>query len=580
MKENSEGKKKLLRLAPYPAVFCAYVVFCLTEKLYLDIDNYNLAIICNGMLGNNNFCQYVHPLLCLALRLPKCIFPSTDVFTALAHLLLIVSLGWMLCLLFERFASWPGRLAVLAAAVYLCFGVVLWNVNYTVWAAFFSFVGCLGIFSAKEGKEGRIRRIAGAALYGFGLMFRWEAAFILLPYIALTILAKPSEEHFTKGSIRRELMRFLPWLVVFAGLGLGRNLFYSAEPWKSGLAYDNARRILEDFPVLQWDEMPLLPEGVDEYTYRGVTGWTNADTDDVDVQKLCLLAEYGKKQRYQTSAEGFVSALLKLGNVLLLMHPGELLIPLCVLLLMAFAPSEKKLHHAGKALALFGSFIILLYFEMRGRNVMRLGQSVLLAAFLPAVFMTGNAKSRESGKAAGFCLAIALLFLTGCFLTPKEPASGTTVLSAADGTVEERFASVCKEDQIFLVGGWLDIGAIFDRKGNRVYFGGGVTYGWSSLLSELMDGGKLPSPYFLKHFIPAGWYWYGQEYYRSFLEELGVENPVKALVEQDRMRLWDRSEDSVFREYFFVYLYRLYGDMDVIRERTADGYPLYRFEKK
>ena len=574
-------KKRRLpyQLIPYPAAVCAYIVFCFTGALYADVDNYNLAIICNGLLGNNNFCQYVHPLLCLILRLPKLLLPSADVFTAFAHLLLIVSLGWMLALLFERFVSLPERLAVLAAWGYLCFGVVLWNMNYTVWAAFFSFVGCLGIFSAKDGKAGRIRRIAGALLYGCGLMIRWEAAFLFLPYIALTAVMKMAQKHFSKESIKSELKRLLPWLIIFAGLGLGRNIFYSFEPWKTDLAYDNARRTLEDFPVLGWDEMPQIPEGTDEYTYRGVTGWINADTDEVDAKKLSILAEAGKTLRYSPDMEGISTALMYVGGAVL-NEWGRLLLPLCVLLLLCFWPFETKPERVGKILALLGMFLIVLFFSMWGRAIIRVWQTLFLATFLPSVVLADGREKKDAGTKRTVALATALIFAAACFMIAEISPSASFVLSAADGKTEERFASFCGEDKIFLVGGWIDTGTVYNKKNNGEKLIGVKTYGWAGIVCELMKNGKLPSSFFLKHYIPVGWYWYGQEYYRSFLKELGVENPVKALFEQDRMRLWDRSEDSYFREYFFVYLYRLYGDMDVIKEKTVDGSPIYRFERK
>ncbi len=578
-KETKEGKKKLYPLIPYLAALGAYIVFCFTGALYADVDNYNLAIICNGLLGNNNFCQYVHPLLCFALRLPKLLMPSADVFTTFAHLLLIAALGWLLALLFERFESIAERLAVLAAWGYLCFGVVLWNINYTVWAAFFSFVGCIGIFSAKDGKEGRIRRIAGALLYGCGLMFRWEGAFLFLPYIALIVVMKMARGHFFKESILCELKRLLPWLIVFIALGLGRNIFYSIEPWKTDLAYDNARRTLEDFPVLGWDEMPEIPGGADEYTYRGVTGWINADTDEVDAEKLKLLAEAGKTLRFSTDIEGISTALLYIGGSAL-QEWGMLLLPICILVILCFRSFETKSECAGKILALLGTCLILLYFAVRGRAIIRVWQTLLLAAFLPAVVLAAGTEKKEAGKKRIVALASALMFAAACFSILKIVPSGAFVLTAADGKTEERFASFCGEDQIFLVGGWLDSGTIYEMKNKGEKLIGVKTYGWAGITCELMERGKLPSPYFLKHYIPVGWYWYGQEYYRSFLKELGIENPVKALFEQDRMRLWDRSEDSYFREYFFVYLYRLYGDMDVIKEKTVDGSPLYRFERK
>ena len=99
MKDKSVGKERLHALLPYGAALCAYIIFCLTGELYRDLDNFNVTIICNGLIGNNNFSQYTHPLLCLFFTLLKRLVPSADVYTALAHLLIMLALGYLILFL-------------------------------------------------------------------------------------------------------------------------------------------------------------------------------------------------------------------------------------------------------------------------------------------------------------------------------------------------------------------------------------------------------------------------------------------------------------------------------------------------
>ena len=573
MKEGREKEKGLLWLIPYAAALCAYIIFCLTGALYPDLDNYNVTIVCNGLLGNNNFCQYTHPLLCLFFRFLKLLLPSADVFTALAHILLIFSLGWMIRLFSERYPSKLGLLTAYAGASYLCFGLVLWNVNYTVWAAFFSFVGCLGIFCASDGKEGRRYRILGAILYGFGLMYRWHAAFLFLPFIALTIFVRLWEAHFTKESIRRELRRILPWLIVFAGLGLGRILFYSFEPWKSDIAYDNARITLGDFPVIAWDELAQLPEGADEYTYRGAVLGLYADTETMSLDKLRAMADAGKS--YMIRDKDAVINPFWLMVLNLLEKPVRLLIPLLLLLavclLRSFGGKRYNVFAAWGALG--GALVIILYFTIRGRAPERVWLSVFLAAFF-SVSATAEMHKEEKKQNMWQMFSVVLFFAGitgGGYKMTEKPQNVWNAAADADDT---RFSFAYETDTLYLVGGWMQ------HTPDEKKIIGNYLYGWYKLEDHFACQGKLPTDRFLKHFIPNGAFWYGQEYYRSQLKEMETEDPVVALFEQDRWRLWDVSEDSLFREYFFVYLYRRYGDMDVIKERTIDTYPVYRFEKK
>ncbi len=569
MENSAKAKKRLIQISPFILAIAAYIIYCFTGSLYHDYDNYFIAIICNGLLGNNNFSQYTHPLLCLILRLFKSFLPSADVFTAFAHFLLIFALGWMLQILLEIFGSVSERIVIIASFLYLCFGIVLWNINYTVWAAFLSFVGILGIVFSEDGNKGIKRQMTGAVLFGFGMMFRWEGSFLLLPYIALIILTGLAEDHFSKESIKRTAKRFMPWLIVIFGLGIGRNVFYSFEPWKTDLAYDNARRIMEDFPTLSWDEMPVIPEGADEYTYRGVTHWMNADTDEVSAEKLSEFVALGKINKYNYDAEGLGKAFIELG-IFLFQEKDALLLPFSILFLLCISSKMSKYHSLGIWMALVGTFVIILYFMMRGRLLLRVCQPLLLALFMISIVFKYEAVKDEKHINLPMDIAIGILFLVGCISYGKGVSAGTNVFNAADGRPEEQYASVYAEDKIYLLGGVLE----------SIDLGGMLTQGWNGIVWELMEKGRLPSKAFLRHFLPIGMYWYGQEYYRSMLEEIGVKNPITALFEQDRMRLWDMSDDSAFREYFFVYLYRCYGDMDVIKEKTMNGHQVYRFEKK
>ncbi|MCR4641438.1 MAG: hypothetical protein K5697_05350, partial [Lachnospiraceae bacterium] len=222
-----------------------------------------------------------------------------------------------------------------------------------------------------------------------------------------------------------------------------------------------------------------------------------------------------------------------------------------------------------------GSFLILFYYTLRGRSYPRVWQSVLLAAFSVLLARPGADNKEQKIRKMLPALISAVILILACFGEKREKADPfVNVMTADTGADDGIYSDIYESGQIWLVGGWIR----YERpeKGEITSYG----YGLYTLEKVFFEQGKLPTERFLRSFIPCGSFWFGQEYYRSMLKELDIENPVKALITEDRCRLWDRSEDSLFRETFFVYLYRRYGDMEVIKEKTVLGHPLYRFEQK
>jgi hypothetical protein len=248
---------------------------------------------------------------------------------------------------------------------------------------------------------------------------------------------------------------------------------------------------------------------------------------------------------------------------------SSIAIPLFWILLIFI--SGKGLRDVRLWLALAGSFVILFYFTYVGRALVRVWQSVLLALF--ALILSRHKEGKEKWKKYLSLATLPFLLGFSILLQVSIEHDTSNVINAGKGADDTCFDEVYEKDQVWLVGGWITY-----SKDTSIVFE--YVYGWNELRRFFVRQGKLPTSRFLYHFIPVSSFWYGQEYYRSLLEEIDLKNPVRGLVEDSRVRLWERSEDPFFREYFYVYLYRCYGDMDVIREKTVEGYPLFRFEKK
>ena len=85
------GKTRRL-LGALGLTIALYFLFCTSGRLYTSGDNIMVGVVTSGMYGDNNMCQYLHPLLCLIIKWLNPILPTADVFATLTHGALLLGL--------------------------------------------------------------------------------------------------------------------------------------------------------------------------------------------------------------------------------------------------------------------------------------------------------------------------------------------------------------------------------------------------------------------------------------------------------------------------------------------------------
>lgn len=573
-------------LYPLGAGLLLYFIFSISGKLYADGDNYTVAIILNGLLGNNNYCQHQHPLLCVLLGLIKKILPISDCFTLSIHLLLIAAIAFVITVLRERFTERGQRLIIWSAILYLSFAIVIWSANYTVWAGFFCFAGMLGVFVGKD-KKGNI--IAGTLFFMLGLMLRHRAGELFLPYIGLiiageliSVCGKQQNDVNRKKAVASVLKRIMPLIIGIVLVLSSRAIFFSIEPWKSGWEYEKARAAIADYPTAEWEDLEAdAADEVDRLLYKGARYWTYADTELMTLDNLKKMTA-GKKNAFTMDFQGLSEAIGFIKEMCV-RYPVNIILPLLALLLLTVLAARRGKIAAFEAIAAFiGSFVIIVYFIVRGRAPIRVWQTVMFAALSVILVVLSGGWTSDSkallrektrkivmGFTAAFITAISVIALVydGSFHSVITP------LSAGTGADDGKLAEVFGTDTKYLVCGWTQT-----TENDKMTIK--HLYGWDMVLQQYRDQCKLPPEEFFRHYISSGWIGYGQEYYSSLLHEIGMDDPVSALIEQDDVYLLDVSEDTMFREYFYVYMYDHYGDMQVRKIGELYGYPIYQFRRE
>ena len=527
-----------------------------------------VAAVVDGLYGNDNICQYIHPFLCLIIRPLNQLLPTADVFSFLIHIGLFFQIGLIASFGFARVTNRPLRIwgiqeyltclmAILLVA-FLSAGIVIWNVNYTVQTAFFVFTGSMALFLALERSKGTAWIIIGTILIAFGFLLRMEAALLFLPFLLLEMLTFLLEEQQSENKENwKKIQKYLhPAALVIAVLLLGRTAFYSVEPYKTAARYNKARTTCIDYPMKSYSNLKD-PSGILPEDYNAATNWVYADTDILNVDYLEQIAAAGEKNEYSLSGEGFVQTLEKMWfrltqtNLYLFM----MFITSAILLVRNLFLCQTKCRKLESILAFLGGFIILAYFTFRGRAPTQVWEPVLFATdFVLICAALKHPEKKPSDRwlraelAFQILICVSLWFSVGQVMSHNQwhmPASVlTSKINADDSVYQETF----ENDGLYLWPTW-----------------------HMRIPRYFCEIDKLPTKRVLEHNIPVGDWIYGQPYFGEMLERIDVPNLAVALLERPNTYLMN-SPDNLLR-----FLRAHYGkDIDVEEAGEINEVMTYR----
>jgi hypothetical protein len=383
------------------------------------------------------------------------------------------------------------------------------------------------------------------------------------------------------------IKRLTPFIACFILLVGSRAVFYTIEPWKSDHDFNITRQNVVDYPMSEWDKIEKDHPEIDRNIYNGALKWLYADTDLINLDNLHLIESAGKRTFWlepEILGEYLESTVLDL-----FFEWRVKLVPALIIVFMVicvFLKDRSRQFRLGALLSAAGAFIIIGYFIMIGRAPSRVWQAVIFAALGVLLIIFRAVPSKTDGHVpadTGHSIhlrvldSVMILLLTAAFISGAvKDMSLHTFITPFNSKVldDDPFEEFYGGDTRYLVCGW------DEKVTEKNLYSRNLLYGWMSVENMYKKKGKLPPPVFFRYFICGGDWFSGQEYYRSLLEEIGIKNPVRALFEQDNIRLLDISEDTRFREFFFVYLYDHYGEMTVKKVGSIMGYPVYEFKRE
>ena len=570
MKKSNEGAKRRNLVAGSFLVTAAfYFVFSITGYLYVYSDNLTVAVVTGGMYSNNNYCQYVHPLTCILIKIISPLIPSADMFATSVHILLFLAMMSLSYLLLEyQFKKQIGKKNIneyieltlcILFYTFLILGQNIWGANYTVQTAVLAFAGMIILFADNLCVDSNKWILIGTIFIAAAFMLRMEGALLFLPFAALEIIRKIIA---VKGEKKKILKRILPATIIVTALILSKQLFISQEPYASDTKYTESRTIVQDYPMTIEFPWWIDSDRLDKSTYAVIQDWILADTDRITAETLDEAAKIGSHDAFQYNKEGLQQAFHAIYERVMKMDVHLTVFAVTTLLLGAgiiiFAKSKWLKVEAFFALS--GGVIILLFYTFKGRALIRVWQCVLLAVCSTLILIyfsspndiNGNEKIIINGKSNGrrynislelykLILCIILYFGVGQVIAHASVHKPITPLLSKVNADDSVYEITFEEDALYLWPNWYD-----------------------AIPEYFQTINKLPTQRVLNHNVPLGDWTYGQQYFRDFLKNINAENPALALLERPNTYLVEGMENVLL-----TYMQDHYGE-DIVLEEVGE----------
>lgn len=528
------------------------------EKLYSNVDNFNISLVTNGLFDKDAYTYYLHPWLCKFINILANILPKADAYVLLMHTLLFVCIWSIFDLILNLKISRFSQIVFIFITFTSGIAVNIWNCNYTIHAAFFVFTGAILILN---GHSWLYRYIVGIILLCFGFMWRIKGALLISPFIILDICFRIiNNRNYKILRNKGQVKYFLIPLLCIAILCVSQYTVENSKTYKKYVEYSVYRTKVEDFPVASWKEISEKMVTVTEADYKAVVSWILLDTDRVNTHTFKQISDVGSINKYPYSVSGVIQAIKEMIHTFISYKSwtfifSGIILSIIIYLLLNCKSRWKAL--AEIVFAIFGAFVIILYFSIRGRAVLHIWVSVNLITEYLIVVIAARELQRLENKKKNKLYGVILLSICviGVFfnLIKGEWHIPQLAINSRTGNEINEFERTYENDNVYIWGSW-----------------------HKNVTSIYMNNGKLPTQEFMNHNISAGDWTYGQKFFNESLLKMKITNPALALLERDNTYFVD--EDCKF---VCNYLRQSYGKkVSAVKVGKINNITVWKFKTK
>ncbi len=540
--------------------------------LWSTTDNYRISQVLNGVYSDENYCIFLHPFISFIVKGMSRILPHADCFVLLTEILLLIGV-W--CLTYLLVTSLK-RINAFIVFVLICLFNLDLNIlhsAFTVTATFLTGIGFICLYSWIRRRAALPFGIVGAVLMLFGFMWRYDAFIMTLPFIGLAVVSDVVIGTTKKEMDRKALVRLIASAALVAFLCTGARIYVryynSGGRYADGITYNTYRSDMCDYRSDDCSDIvdELRAAGYSENDYAMARNLILLDTERIDTEFLRGLSEISEK----TSTEKIAS----LGSGInalcdrFSMNAPFYYFNAVALLFVLYLDFTSKAHLIRKleiVFAILGAALMLLYVAYLGHIPVYVVKSIVCGVWIvsASVFTVEKAKLGEHSVVKQIAFLCALLFAT--YTPALFDNYDITTKSITETSLTARdydYFDSAELDKIDSSDDAIFIWSVFERNA--------LVYRNARLSS------KMENRDFLSHNLLDGEWIYGQPYFEDFLEESGIENPIRALTDK-RATYYIAPEDRC--EIVLTYIREHYcKSVDAEQVGTVYGRPVWQFIK-
>ena len=559
MKDNSyeeKHRKSLIIILSLLLAVLWIIITLFSEKLYVNVDNFNISLITNGLYGENTYTYYLHPWLCTLISIISRVFPWADGYVLLLHMLIFLAVWSIFFVIIKSNLSIVGKLVFALSIMVVTFAISIWNSNFTVHAAFLVLTGAIVLLSNMDSQK-PFYIIVGTIFVCFGFMWRIQGALLTIPFIGVNIVFEIIKNWSNKRRIKRLIITLiLPVMCIFV-LIVVQYATQNQEMFSEALEYSAYRSAVEDFPVKPWEELSEDIDNVSELEYKAATSWLLMDTDHISSELLKEIANKGTINAYPFNVFGVFQALKAMLHFVITYKSWTFILGAIIFAFIITSISRQNIMQIVEiGLMIMGGTIILLYFTMKGRAVNHIWIVVVLSIlFISMILVIRNIEnmtfSNRQKLFYGIIAVISILRL-GSHLSRTDWHLPELAINSRYNNNSEKVERLYNKEDLYIWGNW-----------------------HQNITHTYMEMGKLPTNEFITHNIPAGDWTYGQPYFNELLKNINAENPAEALLER-------QNTYYVCDDYNLVlqYMREHYGDTISVQQiDIINGIPVWQFTR-
>lgn len=539
------------------------VIFWLLQgkmPIYNDLDNYQNAMILNSMFSEDNYGNFVSPMLAFLVKIIDSIIPDLDGYTFIMEISILLALWLLIFTLFSICKNKTDVFTIWFVLIGVNYSINILHSNFTIISAVLSCCSLFALYAFVKRKVGLPVGILGFVVFFIGGLFRINSQLLFIPFLGLVLLSDFVLIDKTKKI--RYLKRITPILIVVI-ICLGSNFVVdkavaSSSKYNEAVTFSSDRSKLFDFETKNYSLVSnqLSKIGVSENDYNATKQSFLADTDIFTSKYLENINDIVSLNKNSNS----------LNNLVDTMHNIVTNLPIVALEFFAYFAflvyfiSLKKINRLRiieLLLSMIGSLVIIAYFYLSvGRLPWYLLSAILFGNWFVLLSVSINNEMGDNVN-KNINIVTYLLLAMSVMYAIVGSANGNTVNNGKVLDVLKAKPTVNFTDSI---------------NHNKYVW---ETNSYNKYLEE--NFGKknvLPSSEFVCNNVPDKKSFYGQVYFNDYLQKIGMKNPAKSLLDNNTYYVCEKSN----LDLMFTFLKEHYNSkLSVKQVDTISNTPIWKF---